>query len=39
MNGIAALLDVTRRSNILLDRDGLIFSQFWQEGDREIQRG
>jgi Helicase conserved C-terminal domain/DEAD/DEAH box helicase len=39
VNGIASLLDVTRRSNILLDREGRIFSKFWQEGDREIQRG
>ena len=39
VNGIASLLDVVRRSNILLDREGRIFSRFWQVGDFEIQRG
>ena len=39
VDGIASLLDVNRRNNILLDREGRIFSKFWQEGDREIQRG
>ncbi len=39
VEGIASLLDVTRRSNILLDREGRIFSKFWQAGDFEIQRG
>lgn len=39
VNGIAALLDVTRRNSILLDREGHIFSKFWSEGDAEIQRG
>jgi ATP-dependent helicase YprA (DUF1998 family) len=38
-NGIEALLDITRRKNIVLDRVGEIFGKFWQEGDREIQRG
>jgi hypothetical protein len=38
-NGIAALLDITRRNNILLDKEGWIYSKKWQEGDREIQRG
>ncbi|MFB2917928.1 DEAD/DEAH box helicase [Aerosakkonema funiforme] len=39
VNGIAVLLDITRRGNILLDREGRIFSKYWQEGDFEIQRG
>lgn len=39
VNGIASLLDAARRSNILLDREGRIFSRFWQAGDFEIQRG
>jgi hypothetical protein len=39
VNGIAALLDVTRRGNILLDREGHIFSKFWNEGAKEIQQG
>lgn len=39
VEGVASLLDVTRRSNILLDRDGRIFSRFWALGDFEIQRG
>ncbi|MGH9202524.1 MAG: helicase-related protein, partial [Vicinamibacterales bacterium] len=37
--GIATLLDVARRNMLLLDRDGKIFSRFWQDGDFEIQRG
>ncbi|MDH6086668.1 DEAD/DEAH box helicase [Umezakia ovalisporum] len=39
VDGIASLLDITRRSNILLDREGKIFSQLWQAGEKEIQRG
>ena len=38
-DGVAAILDFTRRSRILLDRDGRIFSKIWQEGDREIANG
>lgn len=38
-DGVAAVLDFTRRSRILLDRDGQIFSRIWQEGDREIANG
>ena len=37
--GIASLLDITRRGNILYDPESRIFSRYWQEGDREIQRG
>jgi ATP-dependent helicase YprA (DUF1998 family) len=37
--GIAALLDIQRRGFHLLDREGYIFSRFWQDGDREVQRG
>ena len=36
---MAAMLDFTRRSRILLDRDRRIFSKIWQEGDREIANG
>lgn len=39
VSGIAALLDITRRNSILLDREGRIFSRFWQDGDFEVQRG
>jgi len=39
VQGIATLLDVTRRNNILLDREGYLFSKKWKEGDFEIQRG
>lgn len=39
VHGIAVLLDITRRNNIVLDREGRIFSRFWREGDFEIQRG
>jgi len=38
-SGVATLLDITRRSTLVLDREGLIFSHFWQDGDFEIQRG
>jgi hypothetical protein len=38
-NGVATLLDHQRRGFHLLDREGHIFSRFWQEGDRELQRG
>jgi hypothetical protein len=38
-SGVASLLDGIRRQRVLLDREGLIFSHFWEEGDREIQRG
>lgn len=38
--GIGALLDLVRRRNLALyDQSGEIFSRYWQEGDREIQRG
>lgn len=39
VNGVASLLDNNRRNNILLDREGRLFSQIWKEGDFEIQRG
>jgi hypothetical protein len=38
-DGIGALLDVHRRSLLLWDADAPIFSRFWHEGDREVQRG
>lgn len=39
-DGIAALLDLMRRRSLLLyDREGQIFSRFWNEGDFEVQRG
>lgn len=38
-DGVAAVLDFTRRNRILLDRDGQIFSRIWDEGDREIANG
>jgi SOS-response transcriptional repressor LexA len=37
--GVAALLDRIRRGLNLLDRQGEIFSRFWDEGSREILRG
>ncbi|HHV61974.1 MAG TPA: DEAD/DEAH box helicase [Firmicutes bacterium] len=37
--GIGAILDLYRRQMVLFDRDGRIFSRFWSEGDREVQRG
>ncbi|HOU55091.1 MAG TPA: DEAD/DEAH box helicase [Myxococcota bacterium] len=39
VSGVATLLDITRRGGILLDREGDIFSRFWQDGDYEVQRG
>ena len=39
LQGVAAVLDFTRRNRLLLDRDGQIFSRIWQEGDREIANG
>jgi hypothetical protein len=39
VEGMATLLDVTRRNNILLDREGHLFSKRWKEGDFEILRG
>ena len=39
VSGVASLLDGIRRQRVLLDREGRIFSRFWEEGDREIQRG
>ena len=37
--GIETLLDALRRKRLLKDSQREIFSRFWQEGDREIQRG
>ena len=39
MAGIAALLDHLRRRRLLYDSRREIFSRYWNEGDREIQRG
>jgi ATP-dependent helicase YprA (DUF1998 family) len=39
VSGIATLLDITRRNALLLDREGRIFSKFWNDGEFEIQRG
>lgn len=39
VSGVATLLDIARRSDIVLDREDRIFSRFWREGDLEIQRG
>lgn len=38
-SGIEALLDHLRRRQLLHDPRREIFSKFWREGDREIQRG
>lgn len=39
LSGIAALLDHLRRKRLLFDLRRSIFTRFWNEGDREIQRG
>lgn len=38
-NGIVTLLDLFRRQRLLYDPQREIFSKYWSEGDREIQRG
>ena len=38
-SGVAALLDHLRRRQLLHDSRRQIFSRYWNEGDREIQRG
>ncbi len=37
--GVAGLLDQARRNRLLLDREGHIYSRYWHESQREIQRG
>ena len=37
--GVEALLDQLRRQRLLYDRQRGIFTRYWNEGDREIQRG
>lgn len=37
--GIGAVLDHLRRQRLLYDARRAIFSRYWNEGDREIQRG
>jgi hypothetical protein len=37
--GVAALLDVTRRARVLLDREGRIFSRYWRADEREVSYG
>lgn len=38
-NGIASLLDAQRRRQFLYDPRMGIFTRYWKDGDREIQRG
>lgn len=38
-HGVAGLLDSVRRARMLLDREAGMFSRYWHESDREIQRG
>lgn len=37
--GVCTLLDLARRRQQVHDPEGGIFSRYWQDGDREIQRG
>jgi len=37
--GVAALLDTIRRKFALYDGEGEVFSKYWTEGAREVQRG
>jgi hypothetical protein len=39
IDGVASLLDLFRRSMLLLDREQSVFSRFWQDGAPEIARG
>ena len=39
LQGVAALLDATRRKMILYDPAGKIFTKIWHESEFEIQRG
>lgn len=39
VHGVAGLLDGVRRGRMLLDREAHMFSRYWHESDREIQRG
>ena len=39
LSGIAAVLDHLRRQRLLHDPSTKIFGRYWQDGDREIQRG
>ncbi len=38
-DGVAGLLDQARRNRILFDPEKKIFSKYWRDGDREVQRG
>lgn len=38
-DGISALLDVYRRGTYLLDGETEVFTQIWDDGSREVQRG
>ena len=39
LDGVSLLLDIARRSMAVFDRDNEIFSRWWSDGDREVQRG
>ncbi len=39
VEGIAAFLDVERRRYHLLDREGQLFSRYWDQGSKEVQQG
>jgi ATP-dependent helicase YprA (DUF1998 family) len=36
---LATLLDISRRSSALFDMEGEVFTRWWSDGDREVQRG
>lgn len=38
-DGVASLLDATRRGRVLFDRDTQIYSNYWHESDRQVQQG
>ena len=39
LGGIAALLDLTRRKNVLYDEELNLFSKFWEDGDPLLSKG
>ncbi|MDX9721909.1 MAG: DEAD/DEAH box helicase [Myxococcota bacterium] len=38
-DGVASLLDISRRGGVLYDREHELFTRWWSDGDREVQRG
>lgn len=39
VQALAMLLDISRRASALYDMEGEVFTRWWSDGDREVQRG